>query len=74
MRKTILPVLMTATISLSLLACGSNNSGESEFTTNITEAETTAIVAESENASMPQNRMPGRVKRTQKPNALKPQK
>ena len=51
MRKTILPVLMTATISLSLLACGSNNSGESEFTTNITEAETTAIVAESENAS-----------------------
>lgn len=51
MRKTILPVLMTATISLSLLACGSNNSGESESTTNITEAETTAIVAESENAS-----------------------
>lgn len=51
MRKTILPVLMAATISLSLLACGSNNSGESEFTTNITEAETTAIVAESENAS-----------------------
>lgn len=51
MRKTILPVLMTATISLSLLACGSNNSGESEFTTNITEAETTAIAAESENAS-----------------------
>lgn len=51
MRKTILPVLMTATISLSLLACGSNNSGESEFTTNITEAETTAIVAESGNAS-----------------------
>ena len=51
MRKTILPVLMTATISLSLLACGSNNSGESESTTNITEAETMAIVAESENAS-----------------------
>ena len=51
MRKTILPVLMTATISLSLLACGSNNSGESESTTNITEAETTAIVAESENAT-----------------------
>lgn len=51
MRKTILPVLMTATISLSLLACGSNNSGESESTTNIIEAETMAIVAESENAS-----------------------
>lgn len=28
MRKTILPVLMTATISLSLLACGSNKAGE----------------------------------------------
>ena len=49
--KTILPVLMTATISLSLLACGSNNSGESESTTNITEAATTTIVAESENAT-----------------------
>ena len=51
MRKTILPVLMTATISLSLLACGSNNSGESESTTNITEAETTSTAAEAEEIS-----------------------
>ena len=51
MRKTILPVLMTATISLSLLACGSNNAGESETIPNITEAETTSTAVEAENTS-----------------------
>lgn len=52
MKKTILPVLMAATISLSLLACGSNNSGEFESTTDITEAETSAITLEPENESI----------------------
>ncbi len=51
MRKTILPVLMTVTISLSLLACGSNNAGESETIPNITEAETTSTAVEAENTS-----------------------
>lgn len=51
MRKIILPVLMTATISLSLLACGSNNAGESETIPNITEAETTSTAVEAENTS-----------------------
>ena len=51
MRKTILPVLMTATISLSLLACGSNKAGESETIPNIAEAETTSTAAEAEEIS-----------------------
>ena len=51
MRKTILPVLMAATISLSLLACGSNKAGESETIPNIAEAETTSTAAEAEEIS-----------------------
>lgn len=51
MKKRIISILMATTISLSLLACGSNNAEGSEAVPNITEAETAAIVAESENAS-----------------------
>lgn len=51
MRKTILPVLMAATISLSLLARGSNKAGESETIPNIAEAETTSTAAEAEEIS-----------------------
>lgn len=51
MKKRIISILMAATISFSLLACGSDNAEESEAIPTITEAETTAIVAESENAS-----------------------
>lgn len=53
MKKRIISILMTTTISLSLLACGSNNAGESETIPNITEAETTATAAEAENTSTP---------------------
>lgn len=51
-----------------------NNSGESESTTNITEAKQWPSSQSQKTHLLPQNRMPGRVKRTQKPNALKPQK
>ena len=44
-------ILVTATISLSLLACGSNNAGESETIPNITEAKTTSTAAEAEEIS-----------------------
>ena len=44
-------ILMAATISLSLLACGSNNAGESETIPNITEAKTTSTAVEAENTS-----------------------
>lgn len=48
MKKRIISALMTAMVSLNLLACGANNSDES--TTDITKAETTIIISESENA------------------------
>lgn len=51
MKKRIISILMTATISLSLLACGSNNAGESETIPNITESETTSTAAETEEIS-----------------------
>ena len=51
MKKRIISILMTATISLSLLACGSNNAGESETIPNITEAETMSTAAEAEKIS-----------------------
>ena len=51
MKKRIISILMTAMVSLSLLACGSNNAGESETIPNITEAETTATAAEAEDIS-----------------------
>ena len=51
MKKRIISTLMTAMVSLSLLACGSNNAGESETIPNITEAETTATAAEAEDIS-----------------------
>ena len=35
---------MTAMVSLSLLACGSNNAGESETIPNVTEVETTSTL------------------------------
>ena len=44
MKKRIISILMTATISLSLLACGSNNAGESETIPNVTEVETTSTL------------------------------
>ena len=51
MKKRMISILMTATISLSLLACGSNNAGESETIPNITEAEATVTAAEAEKIS-----------------------
>ena len=51
MKKRIISILVTATISLSLLACGSNNAGESETIPNIAEAETTSTAAEAEEIS-----------------------
>lgn len=51
MKTRIISTLMTATISLSLLACGSNNAGKSETIPNITEAETTSTAAEAETTS-----------------------
>ena len=51
MKKRIISILMTAMVSLSLLACGSNKAGESETIPNITEAETTSTAAEAENTS-----------------------
>lgn len=51
MKKRMISILMAATISLSLLACGSNNAGESETIPNITEAETTSTAAEAEEIS-----------------------
>lgn len=49
MKMRIFSILMAVTISLSLLACGANNTDES--VTGISETETTGIVAESENTS-----------------------
>ena len=51
MKKRIISILMTATISLSLLACGSDKAGESETIPNITESETTSTAAETEEIS-----------------------
>lgn len=51
MKKRIISILMTAMVSLSLLACGSNNAGKSEAIPNITEAETTSTAAEAEEIS-----------------------
>lgn len=51
MNKRIISILMTAMVSLSLLACGSNNAGESKTIPNITEAETTSTAAEAEEIS-----------------------
>ena len=51
MNKRIISILMTAMVSLSLLACGSNNAGESKTIPNITEAETTSTTVEAENTS-----------------------
>ena len=51
MKKRMISILVTATISLSLLACGSNNAGESETIPNITEAEATVTAAEAEKIS-----------------------
>lgn len=51
MKKRIISILMTATISLSLLACGSNNAGKSETIPNITETETMSTAAEAEEIS-----------------------
>ena len=51
MKKRMISILMAATISLSLLACGSNNAGESETIPNITEAKTTSTAVEAENTS-----------------------
>ena len=51
MKKRIISTLMAAMVSLSLLACGSNNAGESKTIPNITEAETTSTAAEAEGIS-----------------------
>lgn len=51
MNKRIISILMTAMVSLSLLACGSNNAGEFKTIPNITEAETTSTAAEAEEIS-----------------------
>ena len=51
MNKRIISILMTAMVSLSLLACGSNNTGEFKTIPNITEAETTSTAVEAENTS-----------------------
>ena len=51
MNKRIISILMTAMVSLSLLACGSNNAGEFKTIPNITEAETTSTTVEAENTS-----------------------
>ena len=51
MNKRIISILMTAMVSLSLLACGSNNAGEFKTIPNITEAETTSTAVEAENTS-----------------------
>lgn len=51
MKKRIISILMTAMVSLSLLACGSNNAGEFKTIPNITEAETTSTAVEAENTS-----------------------
>ena len=51
MKKRIISIPMTATISLSLLACGSNNAGGSETIPNITKSETTSTAAEAEEIS-----------------------
>ena len=51
MKKRIISTLMTAMVSLSLLACGSNNAEESETIPNITEVETTSTAAETEEIS-----------------------
>ena len=48
MKRRIISALMAVMVSLNLLACGANNSDESA--TDITKAETTAIISESENA------------------------
>ena len=48
MKKRIISILMTAMVSLSLLACGTNNAGESETIPNITEAAATSTAAETE--------------------------
>ena len=53
MNKRIISTLMAAMVSLNLLACGSNNAGESEAIPNITEVETTSTAAETENTSIP---------------------
>lgn len=50
MKKRIMSVLMAATLSLNLLACGASNSSESA--TDTTNAETTTIISESENTSL----------------------
>ena len=46
MNKRIISILMTAMVSLSLLACGSNNAGEFKTIPNITEAENTSTATE----------------------------
>lgn len=51
MNKRIISILMTAMVSLSLLACGSNNAGEFKTIPNITEAEATSTAVEAENTS-----------------------
>lgn len=48
MKKQFISALMAATISLNLLACGSNNANESESIPDIAETETIDIVTESE--------------------------
>lgn len=50
MKKRIISILMATTISLSLLACGSNNAGES--VTGISDTEVTVTVTELENTSI----------------------
>ena len=51
MNKRIISILMTAMVSLSLLACGSNNAGEFKTNPNMTQAETASTTVEAENTS-----------------------
>ena len=83
MKKRIISILMTAMVSLSLLACGSNNAGESETIPNITEAETTSTAAEAEgisttaeaeNTSTPTEAEAGQNETTTKTKSPKPQR